>query len=140
MTKKKTKRTKKIADDENEQSSVKEQAREKIRGRTEKKNTLVNERERLEEWMPLRERVKNIFKNYGWTVRAIVIAAGVAISSTALAITLSFKTTGKVLGNGLKEIAKEVASILPGLIGTIVSFLFRTAGQDIGLLAEMPGC
>ena len=42
----------------------------------------------------------------------------------------------KTLGNGLKEIGKKVASILPGLIGTIASFIFRTAAQAVGFLAE----
>ena len=37
---------------------------------------------------------------------------------------------------GLKDIGSKVASALPGLIGSIVSFLFKAAGQAIGFLAE----
>ena len=48
----------------------------------------------------------------------------------------SLKATGKALGNGLKELGKKTASLLPGLFGNIVSFLFKEAGQAIGSLAE----
>jgi len=40
------------------------------------------------------------------------------------------------LGNGLKALGKKTASILPALLGEIVSFLFKAAGQAIGFLAE----
>ena len=33
-------------------------------------------------------------------------------------------------------VGAKAASALPGLIGAIVSFLFKTAGQAIGYLAE----
>ena len=46
------------------------------------------------------------------------------------------KKTGKDLGNGLKEIGKKLASTLPGLLGSIFSFIFKVAGQAIGFLAE----
>ena len=36
----------------------------------------------------------------------------------------------------LKTVGAKAASALPGLIGAIVSFLFKTAGQAIGYLAE----
>ena len=42
----------------------------------------------------------------------------------------------KKLGNGLADIGKKLASILPGMIGAIVSFLFKTAGSVLGFLAE----
>ena len=37
---------------------------------------------------------------------------------------------GKAMGGGLKEVGSELGSLLPGLIGQIVSFLFKTAGAD----------
>jgi len=40
------------------------------------------------------------------------------------------------VGNGLKEIAKKTASFFPGLIGTIMSIIFKAAGQVISILAE----
>ena len=93
----------------------------------------IDERERA---LPLRERVKEIFKKYGVTVTAIVLAAGVTIGAVIGAITNALRATGKALGKGLKDIGSKVASALPGLIGSIVSFLFKAAGQAIGFLAE----
>ena len=58
--------------------------------------TQIDERER---GLPLRERVKEIFKKYGVTVTAIVIAAGVTIGAVVGAITNALKATGKALGN-----------------------------------------
>ena len=75
--------------------------------------TQIEERERA---LPLRERIKEIFKKHGVTLTAIILAAGVTISSVIGAITKSLKTTGKSLGNGLKEIGKKTASLLPGLV------------------------
>ena len=95
--------------------------------------TLIDERERA---LPLRERVKEIFKKYGVTVTAIALAAGVTIGAVIGAITNALRATGKALGKGLKDIGSKVASALPGLIGSIVSFLFKAAGQAIGFLAE----
>ena len=95
--------------------------------------TQIDERERA---LPLRERIKEIFKKYGLTVTAIVIAAGVTIGAVVSAITNALKATGKALGKGLKDIGSKLASILPGLIGSIVGFLFKAAGQAIGFLAE----
>lgn len=44
--------------------------------------------------------------------------------------------TGKSLGNGLKNAVVKIGSMLPGLIGSIVSFLVKTAGQVASYLAE----
>ena len=40
------------------------------------------------------------------------------------------------LGNGLKEVGKKLANILPGLIGTIISFIFKAAGEVISFLGK----
>ena len=89
-----------------------------------------------EDGMPLRERVREIFKKYGVTVTAIFLAAGVTIGAVVGAITNALKSMGNQLANGLKDVGAKAASALPGLIGAIVSFLFKTAGQAIGYLAE----
>jgi len=70
------------------------------------------------------------------TVTAIVLASGVTIGFVVSSITKAFKATGKALGKGLKAIGAKLASLLPGLIGSIASCLFKTAGQAIGFLAE----
>ena len=67
---------------------------------------------------------------------AIFLAAGATIGAVLGAITRALKKLGKDLGNELKTIGAKAASPLPGLIGAIVSFLFKTAGSAIGFLAE----
>ena len=103
-------------------------------------NEIENEREIEAEGLSLRDRlrekVKAIFKKYGITVASIFLAAGVTIGAVVGAITNALKAMGKQLANGLKAVGAKAASALPGLIGAIVSFLFKTAGQAIGYLAE----
>ena len=86
--------------------------------------------------LPLRERIKQIFKKYGVTVTAIFLAAGVTIGAVIGTITNALKKLGTDLGTGLKTIGAKAASALPGLIGPIVSFLFKAAGSTISFLAE----
>ena len=96
-------------------------------------NTEIKVRERQR---PLLERVKEIFKKYGWTLQAVVLAAGITISAVVLATLNGLKAATKAIGNGLKNIGKQAANALPGLIGSIVSFIFKAAGQAISFLAE----
>ena len=69
-----------VANNENEQPSVRDRARERVAENTQREaqlgqeqNQLEQERDQLEEKLPLRERVKNIFKKYGWTLQAVVL-------------------------------------------------------------------
>ena len=125
-----------VIDNEDASPSDKQAAEGRVAERQEelaRLRTQIDERERA---LPLRERVKEIFKKYGVTVTAIVLAAGVTIGAVIGAITNALKATGKALGKGLKDIGSKLASALPGFIGLIVSFLFKAAGQAIGFLAE----
>ena len=125
-----------VIDNEDASTSDKQAAEERVAERQEelaRLQTQIDERERA---LPLRERIKEIFKKYGVTVTAIVLAARVTIGAVVGAITNALKATGKALGKGLKDIGSKLASILPGFIGSIVSFLFKAAGQAIGFLAE----
>ena len=125
-----------IIKDENIFPSDREAAELRIAERNEelgRLQTLVEERERA---MPLRERVKEIFKKYGVTVTAIFLAAGITIGAVISTITNALKAMGQQMANGLKTVGAKAASALPGLIGAIVSFLFKTAGQAIGFIAE----
>ena len=65
-----------IADDENEDQAIRERVRERVIGNRERNVALENKREELEEGTSLRERVRNIFKKYGFTVSAVVLAVG----------------------------------------------------------------
>ena len=125
-----------IADNENEQPSVRERASEKIAEKLEQIDALENEREELEERLSLREKVKNIFKKYGFTVTAVFLAVGTVIGVIVDSLTKGLKTVATGVGNGLKELGKKIAGILPGLIGAIVSFIFKTAGSVISFLGK----
>ena len=125
-----------IANNENEEDSVRERAREKIAEKREQIDALENEREELEERVSLREKVKNIFKKYGFTVAAVFLAVGTVIGVIVNSLTKGLKTVATGVGNGLKELGKKIAGILPGLIGAIVSFIFKTAGSVISFLRK----
>ena len=70
------------------------------------------------------------------TVTAIFLAAGITIGAVIGAITNALKKLETDLGNRLKTLGAKASSALPGLIGAIVSFLFKAAGGVIGFLAE----
>ena len=131
---------KKIMNDENAPISEKEKAGEEIEKFNQELNEIENEREIEAEGLSLRDRlrekVKAIFKTYGVTVTAIFLAAGVTIGAVVGAITNALKSMGNQLANGLKTVGAKAASAVPGLIGAIVSFLFKTAGQANSYLAE----
>ena len=82
----------------------------------------VRERER-----PLLERIKDIFKKYGWTLQAIFVAVGVILSVIALAV----KKGSKVISQKLNDVKQE-----PGFIGSIVNFIFKAASQVFAFLSE----
>ena len=125
-----------IANDENEQPSIRERAREKIAEKLEQIDALENERDELEERVSLREKVKNIFKKYGFTVTAVFLAVGTVIGVIVNSLAKGLKSVATGVGNGLKELGKKIAGILPGLIGAIVSFIFKTAGSVISFLGK----
>ena len=125
-----------IIQDENATPFEKEAAQERFAARAEENARLQTHIDERVAEMPLRERVREILKKYGVTVTAIFLAAGVTIGAVVGAITNALKSMGNQLANGLKTVGAKAASALPGLIGAIVSFLFKTAGQAIDYLAE----
>lgn len=127
---------KRIANDENEHPSERERARERITEKREQIDALENEREELEESASPRERVKDIFKKYGFTVAPVLLAVGTVIGVIVNSLSKGFKSVAKGVGNGLRELGKKIAGILPGLIGSIVSFIFKTAGSVISFLVK----
>ena len=89
-----------------------------------------------EESLLLRERVKNIFKKYDWTLQAVVLAVGLVLSALALAGLNGLKAGTKAVGQGLKTVGQKLGSLLPGLIGSIVSYIFKAARQVLSFLGE----
>ena len=126
-----------VIDDVNASEFDKDAARERMAARDEDLLRLKAQISERENSLSLRERIKAIFKKYGVTVTSILLAAGVTIGAVIGTITNALKKLGTELGNGLKKLgAKAASSALPGLIGAIVSFLFKAAGSAIGFLAE----
>ena len=66
-----------------------------------------------EEALPLRERVKRIFKKYGWTLQAVVLATGLVLGAVALAAINGLKAGTKAVGNGLKTVCQSKVGIPP---------------------------
>ncbi|KAL9976402.1 hypothetical protein ACROYT_G013700 [Oculina patagonica] len=98
---------KKIIEDENASPTDKQAAEERVAERTEELGRLQTQIAERERALPLRERIKEIFKKHGVTLTAILLAAGVTIGSVIGAITNSLKATGKALGKGLSDIGSK---------------------------------
>ena len=126
-----------VTNDENEEPSVRERAREKKKTEnTERKTHLENEREQLVEKLPLRERIKELFKKYGWTLTAVLLAVGATIGNIVSWLSNGIQSATDKVSKGLKDLGTKIGSILAGLLGAIVSFVFRTAGQVISCLGR----
>ena len=96
-----------------------------------------NARERVNErLLSLRDRVKEIFKKHGFTVISVATAIAVVIGVIVSNLKAGLTKVAKGVGNGLKDLGKKLGEILPGMIGAIASFIFRTAGEVIGFLAK----
>ena len=131
--------------------SVEGEVKEYTREREESRNAIENEdarvkegekqvetaRERVNErLLGLRDRIKEIFKKHGFTVIAVVTAIATVIGVIVSNLKAGLTKVAKGVGNGLKELGKKLGEILPGMIGAIASFIFRTAGEVIGFLAK----
>ena len=94
-------------------------------------------RERVNErLLSLRDRIKEIFKKHGFTVVSVMTAIGVVIGVIVSNLKAGLTKVAKGVGDGMKALGKKLGEILPGMIGAIASFIFRTAGEVIGFLAK----
>ena len=118
---------KQLIEDENTSPSERAAAEARVaenEAELDRVNTEIEVRERER---PLLERIKDIFKKYGWTLQAVFIAVGVILSVIALAV----KKGTKVISQKLNDVKQE-----PGFIGSIVNFLFKAASQVFAFLSE----
>ena len=69
---------------------------------------LEAENERIEERMSLRDRVKLIFKKYGFTVFAVVSVVGLVIGVVVSNLKKGLTSLGKGVGGALKNIGKKM--------------------------------
>ena len=112
----------------------------------------------LHEDTTLAERLRTLFREQGVTLFSILTAIGMAISTLVLALTGGAsggstvtpppppsdkgglrewaKKTLQALGRVLAKLAGKAAAALPGIIGSIVSWLLSTMGEAAGWLAE----
>ena len=99
-------------------------------------NVRNQENAAIEEKLTLRQRIKEIFKKHGFTAIAVSTAIATVIGVIVSNLKAGLTKVAKGVGNGLKELGKKLGEILPGMIGAIASFIFRTAGEVIGFLAK----
>ena len=135
-----TRREKKIEELKASRETASENQREQIDANIEEQQNEISrleaENEIIEERMSLRDRVKLIFKKYGFTVFAVVSAVGLVIGVIVSNLKKGLTSLGKGVGGALKNIGKKIGEILPGMIGAIASFVFKTAGEAVGFLAK----
>ena len=135
-----TRREKKKDELNDSLETASENQREQIGANIEEQQNEISrleaENERIEERMSLRDRVKLIFKKYGFTVFAVVSAVGLVIGVVVSNLKKGLTSLGKGVGGALKTIGKRIGEILPGMIGAIASFVFKTAGEAVGFLAK----
>ena len=113
---------------------------EHLRAELEWKQT---ERDRLEREnkddrgiMSLKDRIKEIFKKHDFTAVTVLTAVGAVIGAIIANLKHGLATLWKGMGNALKDLGKKLGQTFPGMIGTIGSFIFRTAGEVLGFLAK----
>ena len=106
-------------------------------GGLETENERLGERnEEIFSRMSLRDKVKYIFKKYGLTVFGVLAAVGTVIGVIVSNLKAGLTKVAKGVGDGLKDIGKKLGQSLPGMVGAIVSFLFRAAGEAVGFLEK----
>ena len=135
-----SRREKKIEELKASRETASENQREQIDANIEEQQNEISrleaENEIIEERMSLRDRVKLIFKKYGFTVFAVVSAVGLVIGVIVSNLKKGLTSLGKGVGGALKTIGKKIGEILPGMIGAIASFVFKTAGEAVGFLVK----
>ena len=135
-----TRREKKIQELQASRETASENQRENIDGDIKEQRNEISrleaENDIIEERMSLRDRVKAIFKKYGFTVFAVLSAVGLVIGVIVNNLKKGLASLGKGVWGSLKNIGKKIGEILPGKIGAIASFIFKTAGEAVGFLAK----
>ena len=118
---------KQLIDDKNTSPSARAAAEARVAENEAELDRVNAELEVRERERPLLERIKDIFKKYGWTLQALVLAVGVILGVIALAA----KKGTKVVSQKLNDVKQQ-----PGFIGSIVNFIFKAASQVFSFLSE----
>ena len=143
----------------NGQIEAAEASLEALRGRLKNQITSIREtiQRVLHEDITLAERVRTLFREQGITIASILTAIGMAVSTLVLALTGGGSTPTPApkpptpdkggikewvkkhlqsLGRVLAKLAGKAAGALPGIIGSIVSWLLNLLAKTAGWLAE----
>ena len=107
-------------------------------------NTIISDETR-----PLSERLKELFRRDGLTIGALITAIGMTISTIILAFTPHNSPSTPPSGNNgvvkkvlvrlsnfLLDLAKKALNALPGILGSLVSFLLKKTGELVLFLSE----
>ena len=107
-------------------------------------NTIISDETR-----PLSERLKELFRRDGLTIGALITAIGMTISTIILAFTPHNSPSTPPSGNNgvvkkvlvrlsnfLLDLAKKALTALPGILGSLVSFLLKKTGELVLFLSE----
>src|SRR5271155_681072 len=123
-------------------------SKEVIQNQFQRINEIINDKTRS-----LSERIKELLRRDGVTIGAIITAIGMTISTIILSVFLSPNPgvppptsdpkppngVQRVLikiSNWLHELAKKALAALPGIIGSLISFIFKTASEALLFLSE----
>ena len=148
--------------DANEKSKLKElvsyyeqmelQARrrsnEVIQNQFQRMNEIINDTSRS-----LSERLKELFRRDGVTIGAIITAIGMTISTIILSVFSSSKPSVPAstpdpkppnavkrllakISSWLQELAKKALAALPGVIGSLISFILKKASEVVLFLSQ----
>ena len=110
--------------------------------------------------LSLRAKLTELFRRRGLTIGSLLVALGMTVSAIALGVTKTSRAGGagsntpdtptpdgggpyskaqqivRRFGDWLKSLASKSAAALPGIIGSIVSFILRAAGTVVGFIGE----
>ena len=115
---------------------------EVVKNQFKRVNEIIND-----ETKSLGERLKELFRRDGLTIGAILTAIGMTIATIVSALrptptpggSSSNNSVKKILvkiSNWLLDLAKKALSALPGIIGSVISFLLQKAGELVLFFSE----
>jgi len=107
--------------DENRPSAERERAKKNIQELEKEQNEIENEREREMEQLP---QVKSIFKKYGFTVTAVLLAVGTTIGVILSSLSSGLKGVSNGVGNGLKTLGKKLLTFCRASLARLSALVF----------------
>ena len=125
-----------VIDDLTKTDEEREAAQQELETLAEQVVDLNGQKDNLERELGLttKEKIKRALIKYG-----IPTAIAVAVAASVAAIMNSLKSAGsgiKKLGHRLTELGKKMAAAIPGLLGSVLSFILKTGGELLKLVGN----